>query len=242
MQARTLASVRGLNQPKPTRSRLKFGTHEHYVSASGGDSVWNRPTFPAYKTGNMEKAFQSAGKAGDDDEQLILRVAQGDRAAFIAVYDRFSGPLYSLAIKMLANETEAQDLLQEVFLSVWNKASTYRASRGSAFSWVVAQLRNRAIDRLRSRRRRGELLEANAPDLEPTSSAVASSAENAESSERAREVRSAMGQLSDEQRQVLRMAYFDGLTQSEIAEKAGRDRSARSRPARNAAWPACAPS
>ena len=219
IQARTLASVRGVNQPRPARNRLKFGPHRNYAAAPGTDSVWNRPAFPAYKTGNMEKAFQSGGKAGDDDEQLIVKVAQGDRAAFIALYDRFSSPLYSLAIKMLANETEAQDLLQEVFLSVWNKADTYRAGRGSAFSWVVAQLRNRAIDRLRSRRRRSELLEANAPDLEPTSSATPTSAEHCELGERAREVRSAMGQLSDEQREVLRMAYFDGLTQSEIAER-----------------------
>ena len=109
--------------------------------------------------------------------------------------------------------------MQEVFLSVWNKAPMFQANRGSAFAWVVTQLRNRAIDRLRSRRRRSELLEANAPDLEPTGSATKSSAENCEVGERAREVRSAMGQLSDEQRQVLRLAYFEGLTQLEIAEK-----------------------
>jgi RNA polymerase sigma-70 factor (ECF subfamily) len=166
----------------------------------------------------MEKAIHS-GAPVNDDEQLIEKVALGDRSAFIALYDRFSTPLFSLALKMLANQTEAEDLLQEVFLSVWNKADTFRAARGSAFSWVVAQLRNRAIDRMRSRRRRGELLEAHAPDLEPTSSATASSAENCETSERAREVRSAMGQLSDDQREVLRLAYFEGMTQAEIAEK-----------------------
>jgi RNA polymerase sigma-70 factor (ECF subfamily) len=166
----------------------------------------------------MEKAFHSAPLA-NDDEQLIMKVAEGDRAAFGSLYDRFSSPLYSLALKMLANEAEAQDILQEVFLSVWNKASTFRADRGSAFSWVVTQLRNRAIDRIRSRRRRGELLEANAPDLEPSGSAVSSSADNCEISERAREVRSALSQLSDDQRQVLRLAYFEGLTQVEIAEK-----------------------
>ena len=154
-----------------------------------------------------------------DDELLLGQVAQGDRTAFIAIYDRFSTPLYSLALKMLANEAEAEDLLQEVFLSIWNKAGTFRADRGSAFSWVVAQLRNRAIDKIRSRRRRGELLEANAPELEPTSSATPSSAQNCETSERAREVRSAMLQLSGEQQQVLRLAYFEGLTQAEIAEK-----------------------
>lgn len=166
----------------------------------------------------MEKAFPSETNA-NDDEQLIAKVARGDRSAFGALYDRFSTPLYSLAFKMLANEAEAQDILQEVFLSVWNKAATFRADRGSAFSWIVAQLRNRAIDRIRSRRRRGELLEANAPELEPGGSATATSAQNCETSERAREVRSAMGQLSDDQRQVLRLAFFEGLTQVEIAQK-----------------------
>jgi RNA polymerase sigma-70 factor (ECF subfamily) len=166
----------------------------------------------------MENAIHSAENA-NDDAQLITKVAMGDRIAFGTLYDRFAAPLYSLALKMLGNEAEAQDLLQEVFLSVWNKADTFRADRGSAFSWVVAQLRNRAIDRIRSRRRRGELLEANAPDLEPSGSATLSSSQNCEVSERAREVRSAMGQLTEEQRQVLRLAFFEGLTQVEISEK-----------------------
>jgi RNA polymerase sigma-70 factor (ECF subfamily) len=122
-------------------------------------------------------------------------------------------------LKILANEAEAQDLLQEVFLSIWNKAATFRVERGSAFAWAVAQLRNRAIDRIRSRRRRGELIEAHAPELTPSGSAVLSSAENAELSERGRQVRSALTQLSEDQAAVLRLAYFEGLTQSEIAEK-----------------------
>ena len=183
------------------------------------DNIWNPATFAAYRGTTMETEAIHPGAKGNDDELLLAKVAQGDRTAFIAIYDRFSTPLYSLAIKMLANQTEAEDLLQDVFLSVWNKAGTFRPERGSAFSWVVAQLRNRAIDKIRSRRRRGELLEANAPELEPTSSATPSSAQNAETSERAREVRSAMMQLSGEQQQVLRLAYFEGLTQSEIAEK-----------------------
>jgi RNA polymerase sigma-70 factor (ECF subfamily) len=166
----------------------------------------------------MEPASHSATRV-NDDQQLMQRVAQGDRAAFGLLYDRFSTPLYSLAFKMLASEAEAQDLLQEVFLSIWNKAPMFNADRGTAFSWVVSQLRNRAIDRLRAKRRRDELLEANAPDLEPAGSASATSAGNVEFSERAREVRSALEQLSDDQRQVLQLAYFEGLTQSEIAEK-----------------------
>jgi len=180
--------------------------------------IWNRSVFSAYKSEDMEKTFRSVTGA-DADELLIQRVAQGDRSAFATLYDRFSTPLYSLALKMLANEAEAQDLLQEVFLSIWNKAATFRAERGSAFSWIVSQLRHRAIDRLRSRQRRQELVETYSSDLEPKSSDTTSSAQNCEVSERAREVRSALSELAEEQRQVLQMAFFEGLTQVEIAEK-----------------------
>jgi RNA polymerase sigma-70 factor (ECF subfamily) len=186
------------------------------VAVAGSDSVWNCGRFGAYR--NMEQASQSSLAPGED-ERLMLQVAEGNRVAFAALYDRFSTPLYSLALKMLANEAEAQDLLQEVFLSIWNKAVTFRSDRGSAFAWVVSQARNRAIDRIRSRRRRGELLEAHGPELEPSGSAVLSSAQNAELSERGRHVRDALEQLSEEQRQVLRLAYFEGLTQLEIAER-----------------------
>jgi RNA polymerase sigma-70 factor (ECF subfamily) len=153
------------------------------------------------------------------DETLLTQVAAGDREAFGVLYDRLSTPLYSLALKMLASEAEAQDLLQEVFLSVWNKASTFDPARGSAFSWTVTQLRNRAIDRIRSRRRRGELMDTFGQDLEPMGGDVRSAADNCEISERAREVRAAMGKLGDDQRNVLRLAFFEGLTQVEIAEK-----------------------
>ena len=153
------------------------------------------------------------------DEALLTQVASGDQAAFGELYDRMATPLYSLALKMLGQEAEAQDLLQEVFLSVWKKADTFDARRGSAFSWMVTQLRNRAIDRIRSRRRRGELMETFGPDLEPAGSAVRSAADQCEAGDRSRQVRAALGKLSDEQRHVLRLAFFEGMTQAEIAEK-----------------------
>ena len=153
------------------------------------------------------------------DETLLKQIAQGDREAFGTLYDRLCTPLYSLALKMLGSEAEAQDLLQEVFLSVWNKAPMFDSARGSAFSWMVTQLRNRAIDRIRSRRRRGELMETFGPDLEPTGGESRSAADNCQISEQARQVRDAMGKLSDDQRNVLRLAFFEGLTQVEIADK-----------------------
>jgi RNA polymerase sigma-70 factor (ECF subfamily) len=152
------------------------------------------------------------------DEELLMQVALGDRAAFAVFYDRLAGPLYSLALKMLGQEAEAQDLVQEVFLTIWNKAGTFDSARGSAFSWSVTQLRNRAIDRIRSRRRRGELLDTFGQDLAPQDS-QRNAAEDAEAGERSRHVRAALGKLSDEQRDVLRLAYFEGLTQTEIAQR-----------------------
>jgi|HubBroStandDraft_1064217.scaffolds.fasta_scaffold283006_1 RNA polymerase sigma-70 factor (ECF subfamily) len=165
----------------------------------------------------MENVPHSAARM--DDEELMLKIAQGDRAAFGILYDRFSTPLYSLALRMLADEAEAQDMLQEVFFSIWNNAPSFRPERGTAFSWVVSQLRNRIIDRLRSKRRRGELTESYAADLEPSGSIASSSAQNVEAGERAQKVRSALGQLGEDQREVLHLAFFEGLTQSEIAEK-----------------------
>lgn len=152
------------------------------------------------------------------DDELLAQIAGGDRAAFGLLYERLAGPLYSFALKMLGNEAEAQDLVQEVFLSIWNKADSFNLARGSAFSWAVTQLRNRAIDRIRSRKRRGELLESFGEDLAP-SDGQRSASENAEASERSRQVRTALEKLNDEQRAVLRLAYFDGLTQVEIAQK-----------------------
>ena len=182
------------------------------------DWNWNRSDAAASTLGTMEKTDHSVLMA-NEDKRLMVQIAQGDRAAFAILYDRFSTPLYSLAIRMLANEAEAQDLLQEVFLSLWNKASSFQDDRGSAFSWMVTQLRNRAIDRIRSRHRHGRLLEARGSDLEPSGSATMSSSDQCELSERGRQVRAALGELSKEQYQVLRLAYFEGLTQVEIAEK-----------------------
>jgi RNA polymerase sigma-70 factor, ECF subfamily len=165
----------------------------------------------------MENVPHSAARTDDDKE--MLKVAQGDRTAFGVLYDRFSTPLYSLALRMLANEAEAQDMLQEIFLFIWIKAPSFRPERGTAFAWVVSLLRNRIIDRLRSKRRRGELTETYAGDLAPSGSATHSPAQNLDAGERVREVRSALEQLGEEQRQVLSLAFFEGLTQSEIAEK-----------------------
>lgn len=156
-----------------------------------------------------------------EDARLLTRVAAGDREAFSALYDRFSKPLYATAVRILTDASEAQDVVHDAFVSLWDKARTYESSRGTAFSWALTLTRNRAIDRLRSRRRRAELLESSAPSdlgLDENSSGP-SADDSAESSDQAAVVRAAVESLPPDQQSALKLAFFSGLTQEEIAAR-----------------------
>ena len=100
------------------------------------------------------------------DRQLMIRVAQGDQLAFSTLYDRLSGPLYSMAIKMLGDATEAEDALQEVSLQIWRRAASYDAAKSSVFSWAILLTRGKLIDRLRARGRRLRVVSASTDDDE----------------------------------------------------------------------------
>lgn len=155
------------------------------------------------------------------DAGLMQRIAQGDRDAFAQLYDRFSGPLYGTALRIVREPAEAQDVVHDAFISLWEKAATFETSRGSAFSWAITLVRNRAIDRVRMRRRRAELLADSAPDdlgLAAMSDAV-SGADAAVTGDEARAVRAAVATLPAEQQKALELAFFGGLTQEEIARK-----------------------
>lgn len=155
------------------------------------------------------------------DARLLSRVAAGDREAFAEIYDRFSRPLYATAFRILNDATEAQDIVHDAFVALWEKASTFETTRGTAFSWVLTLTRNRAIDRLRSRRRRAELLESSAPSdlgLDENSSGP-SADDSAATSDQATAVRAAVATLPADQQRALELAFFGGLTQEEIATR-----------------------
>jgi RNA polymerase sigma-70 factor (ECF subfamily) len=155
-----------------------------------------------------------------NDESLIIKIAQGDRSAFSTFYDRFSVLLYSLAYKILAEEAEAQELLKETFIWVWNNAASFRSERNSAFSWVVSHLRKRAIDQIRSPARRSTLREAEACRSDPNGYGLSKELTgHCGTGTRAHKVRSVMERLPEDQRQILRLAFFEGLSLIEIAEK-----------------------
>lgn len=156
-----------------------------------------------------------------EDAALVSRMATGDRSAFAALYDRFSRPLYATALRIVSDPTEAQDVIHDVFITLWEKASSFEAQRGSAFAWAVTLVRNRAIDRVRMRRRRAELLAESAPaDLGYDEAAAGTGGDDtAAQGDQAQAIRAAVATLPVEQKRALELAFFKGLTQQQIAEQ-----------------------
>lgn len=152
------------------------------------------------------------------DRELLRRIADGDRSAFANFYDQYSGLLFSIAVKVLNDSKEAEDVLQEVFLQIWNKADAYDPMLGRPASWAVTLTRNKAIDRIRASQRRSKLLEqaaieANAmPDDSPSANEKLLGRENSEM------IRSVVAALPSDQRRAIELAFFSGLTQDEIAK------------------------
>jgi RNA polymerase sigma-70 factor, ECF subfamily len=160
------------------------------------------------------------------DREMLLRVGRGDQTAFSALYDRLSGPLYSLALKMLGNASDAQDALQEVFVQIWSRAATYDPEKSSVFSWAVLLTRSRAIDRLRARDRRLRVVVASTADEDKVAQATeASTAGNAadivSKNDEAAYVRSLLNNLPSDQRQAIELAFFGHRTHHEIAAQLG---------------------
>ncbi len=152
------------------------------------------------------------------DAELLRAVARGDEAAFARVYDRYAHILLGLMLRILRSRPEAEDVLQEVFLQVWQQARSFDPARGRAFTWLATLARSRAIDRLRAVDSRERAAQRSVEDgLPPAAESRGWADEEAIRAERAEAVRAALAELPEEQRQVLVLAYLDGMSQSEIA-------------------------
>jgi RNA polymerase sigma-70 factor (ECF subfamily) len=166
---------------------------------------------------------QAADEANDTQTQLLRRVAAQDRQALAEFYDLVAGVLFSTSVRILSDPQEAEEVIQDVFVQIWDKASTFDVNLGSPFHWALSITRNRSIDRLRSRQRRSRLLEElrgeSPPDTEIFSAPA--EAEGRLGSEDAAAVRSAVNSLPAEQRQAIELAFFGGLTHAEIATAVG---------------------
>jgi RNA polymerase sigma-70 factor (ECF subfamily) len=158
-----------------------------------------------------------------ESSSLLPAVAHGDLDAFERLYDRHSSTLYALLLRILANPDDAQEVLQETFVKVWTNAKMFDSVRGSDVAWLISIARSRGIDRLRSRRVRGDREDEAGREVSTGLGFVEkrTGADDAIQTEERTAVRSALAELPEPQHVALALAYFDGLSQSEIAAKLG---------------------
>ena len=159
----------------------------------------------------------SSRPAHPTDVELIRRVAAGDREAFAAVYDRHAAILLGILLRILRNRAEAEDVLQDTFLQIWQRAARFDEARGKVVPWLALLARSRALDRLRSRGVR----DRTASELAAETGAPSTS-DSTIANEDGPIVRRALEAIPEAQRSALQLAYFEGLTQSEIAARQGK--------------------
>jgi len=180
--------------------------------------------FPAF-SGRPARSFAviiepvNQPETQDRDVALLRQIAAGDRTAFAEFYDRHSTLMFSVAMKILNDNSEAQDVLQETFLQIWEKAGKFDPKLGKASSWVAIMTRNKAVDKIRASQRRSRLA-----DEAATAHAIAAEVadtvnENLHGHEEAKIIQAAIVGLPEEQRHAIELAYFSGLTQDEISKK-----------------------
>ena len=156
------------------------------------------------------------------DVQLLQRIVARDPTAVAGLYDRHSTVVFAVIMRILRDRADAEDVLQEVFVRVWTRATTYDERLGTPLAWLIRMARNRAIDRLRAKRTRSDIdgVEPSEPaDPQRAVSTAASPEALAENRERTHTIRGALSALPPEQRDLIAAAFFDGYTHSELAAR-----------------------
>jgi RNA polymerase sigma-70 factor, ECF subfamily len=156
------------------------------------------------------------------DRALLARVAAGDVAALRAVYDAHAPRAMAIAVRILHSTEEAEDVVQETFIELWRRSAQFDGARGSAVAWIVTIARSRAIDRLRAAKTAGRFFGGAPAKQDLVNTALPSPVDVAEERRDEARVATALAALPAEQRETIELAYFEGLSQSEIAVKTGR--------------------
>ncbi|MDF1752250.1 MAG: sigma-70 family RNA polymerase sigma factor [Verrucomicrobiales bacterium] len=168
--------------------------------------------------GLVEREYNDEADARD-----IAGIANGDRDAFQRVHDRYEGLLYATIFKVLNDHCDAEEVLQEVFFSLWRKANQFHENRGRPVTWLNSMARNRAIDRIRMKQRRAKLRDGfnDEQTVNPQMQTAINGSQAATRRDACRAVRSAILELTPVQREAIELSYFEGLTQKEIARLLG---------------------
>jgi len=161
-----------------------------------------------------DEVLTTATQPAHDDAALLTRVQRGDEQAMAMLFDRYSRIVYSVALRVLRDAASAEDILQEIFMQIWRNPAGFVATRGSLGGWLAVVTRNRSIDTLRRKKPTEQVEEMQLP-------AAGNLADEAERNLMMEKARVVIAQLPAEQRKTLEMAFFDGLTHSEIAEMTG---------------------
>lgn len=165
----------------------------------------------------------STTDAPTTDLDLIRRIASGDESAVSSLYDRYGTVLYSVVYRITGQRADAEEVVMEAFAQVWREATRFESARGSVAAWLTMIARSRALDRIRSRDRRERITTTAARDEGDRAPAMGSwetdPSYQVEQTERQRRVAEAMRSLTPVQRQAIELAYYEGLSQSEIAER-----------------------
>lgn len=172
---------------------------------------------PVYAPKSMELSSPDRHSSEPSDSELLHNLRAKRPEALSGLYDRYGSVVYGVALKVLRHPSEAEDLTQEIFLSLWQRPVDH-SKHGHLLRYLITMTRSRAIDKLRSRSRNLNLVQRWGQNVAPESSSP-TPLEQAVTSERSQQVRQALTQLSDQQRQAIELAYDAGLSQSEIAQR-----------------------
>ena len=172
-------------------------------------------TFLAVRVG--QAATGASAEAGED-ARVLAAVARGDRAGLRTLYERHAGRALAIALRIMHSRAEAEEVVQDTFLEVWRRAAQYDRSRGGAGVWIATIARSRAIDRVRARGTAERTASAAADEPRSEARGVLEEVEQRSARER---IAAALGELPAEQRTAIELAYFEGLSQSEIAARTG---------------------
>lgn len=172
----------------------------------------------------LQTILRASGLKGDREKQLLRQVAGGDARALSELYDMYHLVIFRQLLGIVKQREEAEDLLQEVFNQIWSKAGTFDPDRGSVYTWMTTMSRNKGLDFLRSKAHKRSQKTDYDPDEFILTSIPASDETPLDETilaERSHLLKLALQQIPDEQQQVLKIAYFEGYSQSEIAEQLG---------------------